>query len=121
MMLAPDLIFSRFFQCQPHITLGESQDQTVFNLSPEVSLNFQRKIPWFSEINRMKICSINFCLFFRVSTEIDFLQQIFCYTVQLSDKMKRRATGTCLDSTILSLRFGVIEEQRKIMWLCQGA
>src|SRR4029079_4620337 len=76
--VSADLIFSRFFQCQPHITFGERKVQIFFYLlSPEDSLKFERKISWFSEINRMKICSINLCLFLRVSTEIDIFTTNF--------------------------------------------
>jgi len=41
-----DLIFSRFFQRQPHITFGERKVQIFFNLlSPEDSLKLKEKSP----------------------------------------------------------------------------
>jgi hypothetical protein len=62
-------------------------------------LKFHRKISWFSEINRMKICSINLCLFFRVSREID----IFTTNFLLLTTCPTKCNGAQLEHILIQL------------------
>jgi hypothetical protein len=120
--VSADLIFSRFFQCQPHIVFVSANTDSFFNLlSPEDSLKIHRKISWFSEINRMKVCSINLCLFFRVSTEIDIFTTNFLLLTACPTKCNGVQLGHILIKRLCPSVFIVIEEQWKIMWECQGA